>query len=111
MAILQERYVPELSKFTCERGDLNGASWIATACSLAIKSQYSEMLSDSLLAMSLSLIGLDRHEGALSTASLKQYSRALNGLRTGLAPVQGQPSGLSQHQVDAALVTSLACGI
>ncbi|CZR63374.1 uncharacterized protein PAC_13271 [Phialocephala subalpina] len=108
MALLRERYVPELPKFTCERGELNGASWIATACSLALKSQHSEMLSDSLLAMSLSLVGLDRHEGELSTASLKQYSRALNGLRSGLAP---RPSGLSQHQVNAALVTSLACGM
>ncbi|KUJ16286.1 uncharacterized protein LY89DRAFT_669816 [Mollisia scopiformis] len=108
MAVLRERYVPQLPKFSTEQGVMNGANWIATACSLAAVSEYSEMLSDSLLAMSLSLVSLEQHEAQLSTASLKQYSLAINGLRSSLAP---GPSGLSQHQIDVSLVKCLACGM
>jgi hypothetical protein len=108
LVVLQNRYVPQLPKFSTENGSMNGANWVVTACSLALSSQYSEMLSDSLLAMSLSLVSLEQQKDQLSTASLKQYSRALNGLRSGLAP---GPSGLSQSQIDFSLVTCLACGM
>ena len=66
------------------------------------------MLSNSLLAMSLSIIGPERQQENLSMSGLQYYSKALNGLRTRLA---SGPLNLNDHQVDVSLVTCLACGM
>lgn len=107
LAVIQERYVPQLPKFPTEKGSVNGANWISTACSLATNTQYG-MLSDSLLAISLSLVSLEQQRRQLSTASLKQYSSALQGLRSSLTH---DSLDLSQDQIDVSLVTCLACGM
>ena len=108
MSVIAQRYVPEIPKFATEKGELKFPTWMATACSMAETSQHSEMLSDSLLAMSLSLIALERPDENFSVASLKQYTSALRGLRSTL---ESGISGLSQHQIDISLITCLACGM
>jgi len=66
------------------------------------------MLSDSLLAMSLSLIGPERQHNDLSMDGLRHYAKALKGLRAKLAigPLQ-----LDDDQMDVSLMTCLACGM
>jgi hypothetical protein len=66
------------------------------------------MLSDSLLAMSFSLIGSERQQDDLSMSGLQHYSKALKGLRNKL--VSGA-SELDDYQMDASLITCLACGM
>jgi hypothetical protein len=105
VSVFQDRYVPDLLKPS--NGQSNGvcAGWIATACELS-SLQGSDMLSDSLLAMSLALVGGERQDQDIATAGLRHYSKALNRLRTEL---QGGPLAIGQFQMDITLVTCLAC--
>ena len=104
VSILQERYTPEtphVSKFR-----IFIPSWIAQACALATTSADSGMLNNSLLAMSLYVVGKENQQDYLSRSSLKHYSHALKGLRQGLS------SGtLEDRQLDISLVTCMACGM
>jgi len=64
------------------------------------------MLNNSLLAMSLYVVGKENQQDYLSRSSLKHYSHALKGLRQGLS------SGtLEDRQLDISLVTCMACGM
>jgi hypothetical protein len=105
VSVFQDRYVPDLLKPS--NGKSNGicAGWIATACDLS-SMQRSDMLSDSLLAISLALVGGERQDQDIATAGLRHYSRALSRLRTEL---RDGPLALGQFQMDVTLVTCLAC--
>ena len=105
VSVFQDRYVPDLLKPS--NGQSNGicAGWIATACELS-SLQGSDMLSDSLLAMSLALVGGERQDQDIATAGLRHYSRALRRLR---AELRDGPLALGQFQMDVTLVTCLAC--
>jgi hypothetical protein len=105
VSVFQDRYVPDLLKPS--NGQSNGicAGWIATACELS-SLHGSDMLSDSLLAMSLALVGGERQDQDIATAGLRHYSRALSRLRTEL---RDGPLALGQFQMDVTLVTCLAC--
>lgn len=105
VSVFQDRYVPDLLKPSNGRSNGICAGWIATACELS-SLQGSGMLSDSLLAMSLALVGGERQDQDISTAGLRHYSRALSRLRTEL---QDGPLALGQFQRDVTLVTCLAC--
>jgi hypothetical protein len=103
LSVLQDRYVPDLPKPSNQTEGICSA-WIATACDLS-SLKGSGMLSDSLLAMSLALVGGERHDPDITTAGLRYYSRALNKLRVELQP---GPLALGQFQMDVSLVTCLA---
>ncbi|PVH82204.1 hypothetical protein DL98DRAFT_514250 [Cadophora sp. DSE1049] len=108
--ILHDRYVPDLYFPGNYGGQKDGicSSWIAMACSLASSSKYSDMLGDSLLAMSMSVAAAEGQYAEMSTTGLKHYSQALTRLRHGL--VRG-PLDLDDHQADVSLVTCLSCGM
>lgn len=105
VSVFQDRYVPNILKPS--NGQSNGicAGWIGTACELS-SLQGSDMLSDSLLAMSLAIVGGERQDQDIATAGLRYYSRALSRLRTRL---RNGSSSLGQFQMDVTLVTCLAC--
>jgi hypothetical protein len=105
VSVFQDRYVPDLLKPLNGQGEGICSGWIATACELS-SLNGSGMLSDSLLAMSLALVGGDRNDQDMATAGLRHYSRALNKLRVELQP---GPLALDQFQMDVSLVTCLAC--
>ena len=104
-AVLQDRYIPDLPKLSNQTEGIC-STWIATACDLS-SFEGSSMLGDSLLAMSLALVGGERNDQDIATAGLRHYSMALNKLRVELKP---GPITLSQLQMDLSLVTCLACG-
>lgn len=108
--ILHDRYVPDLyfPKNDGVQKDGICSSWIAMASGLALSSKYSDMLRDSLLAMSMSVAAADDHHIQMSTTGLKHYSQALTRLRHGL--VRG-PLDLDDHHADVSLVTCLSCGM
>ena len=81
------------------------STWIDTACELA---PNSEMLSDALLAMSLTIVGGELHEKDVTTAGLRYYSNALQMLSREL---QASLLPRDEYHVDRNLVTCLACGV
>lgn len=105
VSVFQDHYVPDLLKPSNGQSKGICAGWIATACDLSSQ-QGSGMLSDSLLAMSLALVGGERQDQDIAIAGLRHYSRALSRLRTEL---RDRPLALGQFQMDVALVTCLAC--
>lgn len=109
VAVLYDRYLPKEPKVG-SRGEAVCAGWIASACDLSSfeAGEASDMLSDSLLAMALTFAGKDRKNPDICTASLRHYSKALMGLRRGLAI---GPRALSENQVDMSLITCLACAM
>jgi hypothetical protein len=106
MTILHGRYVPEYHDTSSREGSC--ASWITTACGLAAGSRDSDILSDSLLAMSLSIIGPERQLGKISMLGLQHYSKALNGPRKRFA---SGALDIDDYQMDVSLMTCLACGM
>lgn len=102
-SVLQDRYVPDLPKPPNQTEGVCSA-WIATACDLSSR-KGSGMLRDSLLAMSLALVGGERHDPDIRTAGLRYYSRALAKLRVEL---QRGALALGELQMDVVLVTCLA---
>lgn len=108
ITLLQGRYVSDFPSTSSSQSEFICTSWIATARALASSSANSEMLNDSILAMSLSLIGPERQHQDLSMAGLKRYSQALKALRKGLA---SGALDLDDYQMDVSLVTCLACGM
>ncbi|KAE9371379.1 hypothetical protein N431DRAFT_545642 [Stipitochalara longipes BDJ] len=108
ITVLHGRYVPGYHDASNREGSGMCSSWITTAYSLVSRPGDSEMLSDSLLAMSFSLIGLEHQHNDLSMSGLRHYAKALKGLRTKLA---FGPLHLDDEQMDTSLITCLACGM
>jgi hypothetical protein len=106
LGILQDRYIPDLPSVSSGQGESICSSWIAAACDLSSTSTHPDMLIDSLLAMSLALVGKEREQNELSMAGVKHYSRALSQLRAGL-----RIGSLAVDQADDNLVTCLCCAM
>lgn len=105
VAVIHDRYLPDFPKPTNGQPEGLCSTWITTACDLATR-KGSGMISDSLLAMSLAVVGGEWHDPAISNSGLRHYAKALNGLRMELQP---GPHALGQHEMDLSLVTCLAC--
>jgi hypothetical protein len=108
LSVLQDRYLPERGVVSGGHGQGLCESWIVEACRLSYLNG-SERLSDTLLAMALSLVGQEKHDNELYTASVQHYSRALNGLRAGFG--SGPVVALDQPEVDISLITCLCCSM
>jgi len=106
IAILHDRYVPDMPKVN-SRGEAICAGWMATACVLS-SFEDSDMLCNSLLAMALPFAGRERQDPEICATSLRHYSKAINGLRTGL---KFGTLALDENQLDMSLVTCLACAM
>lgn len=108
LAVLQDRYLPDRGVVSGGDGQSLCDSWIAEACRLSYLNG-SDRLSDTLLAMALSLVGQETNDSAVYTASVQHYSRALNGLRVGFG--SGHVATLDQPEVDISLITCLCCSM
>ncbi|KAF4628392.1 hypothetical protein G7Y89_g9753 [Cudoniella acicularis] len=102
IVMLQETFCPNLPasnkiiEGTC-------SSWIATAYEI-LASKDSDMLSESLLAMSLTVLGREQRDQDFATASLRHYSKALRRLQVELGK-----GNRGQSEKELNLITCLAC--
>lgn len=106
LTALQARYIPDRTSLGIE-GESLCSSWISTACDLSPLKE-ADMLADSLLAMSLALVGREQQHQDMLIAALHYYSRALNELRARLRHV----SSLSHpNNLDTCFATCLTCAM
>jgi hypothetical protein len=101
IVMLQDHYLPDMRNPSIGQGPCS--NWIHTAYEM-LSAKDSTMLSNSLLAMSLTLVGRDRGDQELMTTSVRHYSRALRTLQTGL-----KQRSEDQFQREINLITCIAC--
>lgn len=101
IVMLQDHYLPDMRNPNIGQGPCS--NWIHIAYEM-LSAKGSNMLSDSLLAMSLTLVGRDRGDQELATTSVRHYSRALRTLQTEL-----KQRSDDQFQREINLITCIAC--
>jgi hypothetical protein len=103
--MLQDRYIPAPAK-TIRKEESICTSWVITACNLSALAALkgSAWLADSLLAISLELVAVERSDRDISTSGIHYYSRAVTAIRAAL-----KLNSVKQLCTDIGLVTCLAC--